>query len=175
MKHELGIDEAGRGPVLGPLVMAGVLVPEDGKKWLQTWGVADSKQFGSGSKGKQRRAELARRIIDRFCCEVMVLEPQIIDIYVRQKKLNNLEQETALQIIQKLPAEVVVLDGFNLFKPITNATIQAYNQADRDFLSVAAASIVAKAERDRLFEGLCQGFLAEYGEINGEGTPTRRH
>jgi ribonuclease HII len=53
---ELGIDEAGRGPVLGPMVLAGVLVHPKEVKTLKMWGVADSKKFGSHAKGKKARA-----------------------------------------------------------------------------------------------------------------------
>ncbi len=174
MNHELGIDEAGRGPILGPLVMAGVLVPDDKKDILVDWGVADSKQFGSGKKGKQLREKLAQKIKENFQHEIFVLSPQTVDLYVEKHSLNKLEQETALKIIQKLPADVVILDGKNLFKPIENKNVQAYNKADQKYLSVSAASILAKAERDKQFDMICLDYADEFGEIKGGGYANKK-
>ncbi|MBU3916358.1 hypothetical protein KKA14_12560 [bacterium] len=174
MNYELGIDEAGRGPILGPLVMAGVLVPDDKKEVLLDWGVADSKQFGSGVKGKQQREKLAQKIKENFQHEIFVLSSQKVDNYVEKHSLNNLEQETALRIIQRLPADTVILDGKNLFKPIVNEKIKAYNKADQKYLCVSAASILAKAERDRLFDTICLDYIEDFGEIKGGGYANKK-
>lgn len=169
MKYELGIDEAGRGPVLGPMVLAGVLVPEDGFDTLIEWGVKDSKGFGSSPRGQQRRADLARRIMDGFQCRVVVLSTGTIDAYVREHSLNVLEQQTAREIIAELPADSVILDGQNLFNPLTGPTIKAENKADDRYLSVAAASILAKWKRDLVFGQLCREFEDLFGSIRGGG------
>ncbi len=174
MNCELGIDEAGRGPILGPLVMAGVLVPDDKKEVLIEWGIADSKQFGSGKKGKLLREKLAQKIKESFQHEIWVLSSQKVDSYVERHSLNKLEQETALKIIQKLPADMVILDGENLFKPIVNEKIQAHNKADQKYLSVSAASILAKVERDRLFEIICLDYAEDFGEIKGGGYANKK-
>jgi ribonuclease HII len=166
---ELGIDEAGRGSILGPLVMAGVLVEESAQKKLIDWGVGDSKSFGSQKKGKLRRKELAQKIVSDFPHEIIVILPQKIDHYVRNLSLNILEQQTALKIIGNLPADRVMLDGETLFAPILNHYVQAENKADQNYISVAAASILAKNQRDILFEALCRQFETEFGEIKGGG------
>ena len=166
---ELGIDEAGRGPVLGPMVMAGVLISEEEKGLLQSWGISDSKTFGSSAKGKEKRAELAQKIISTFPHEIIVLSHNLIDSYVREQSLNVLEQHTAQNIMQKLKADRVVLDGKNLFSPLVSENVLALNKADQSHLSVGAASIVAKHERDRIFTNLCQKFSDSYGEIRGGG------
>lgn len=166
---ELGIDEAGRGPVLGPLVLAGVLVPHDKFKELTALGINDSKTFGSGKKAQKVRASLAESIKKRFAWAIEVLTPAIIDEYVVNSSLNYLEQVTAKKIMDRLKADLVVLDGATLFKPLVSEGIIARNKADKTFPSVSAASILAKAERDRLFAKSCEAFLATFGEVKGGG------
>jgi len=168
-KTELGIDEAGRGPVLGPMVLAGVLVPESGIELLNDWGIRDSKVFGSSKRGQQQRELLAQRIMSRFAHRIVVLEPETIDRYVEQGALNRLEQETARGITRELPADRVVLDGHNLFKPLTGPGVMAVNKADVTYPSVAAASILAKSRRDMLFSGLCLPFAERFGLVSGGG------
>ncbi|MCG8339240.1 MAG: hypothetical protein MJE63_32435 [Proteobacteria bacterium] len=171
---ELGIDEAGRGPVLGPMIMAGVVVPANDEQILHEWGVADSKTFGSSKKARGKREKLAKKIKDRFPHQVTIIPSDTIDHYVRNSSLNRLEQETALNIISSLKSDRVVLDGKNLFAPIENDKIKAYNKADKDYISVAAASILAKAERDRQIFELCKPFIDEYGEIGGGGYANKK-
>lgn len=166
---ELGIDEAGRGSVLGPLVMAGILIPENRADCLKEWGVADSKSFGSEKKGKQRRAELADKLAENFQHEIVTISPQKVDYYVTVHSLNHLEQITASAIIRNLPAEKTILDGATLFAKLTNGKVQAINKADQQFSSVAAASILAKSARDKIFDQLCQRYRMDYGVIRGGG------
>jgi len=168
-RTELGIDEAGRGPVLGPMVMAGVRVSNSERLLLEKWGVKDSKLFGSNAKGQAGREVLAGRIMAAFSYELIVLSPEKIDEHVREHALNRLEQNTAREIISALPADKVVLDGATLFKPLISATVHAVNKADRSHFSVAAASIIAKWKRDALFKQLCQPFVELFGEIRGGG------
>ncbi|NQU65625.1 MAG: hypothetical protein HQ517_15265 [SAR324 cluster bacterium] len=169
MTTELGIDEAGRGPVLGPMVMAGVRVSPIDFPQLERWGVKDSKRFGSSQKGQMRRKELAECIMSHFSYKLIILPPETIDQYVRGHALNRLEQETARKIIAMIPADLVVLDGEFLFKPLRNSFVHAMNKADQSHLSVAAASILAKWKRDVLFKQLCEPFAEEFGDIRGGG------
>lgn len=171
---ELGIDEAGRGPVLGPMVLAGVVVPVNDKQILYEWGVADSKTFGSSNKAKEKREKLAEKIKNCFPHCVTTIPSDTIDHYVRNSSLNRLEQETALKIISSLKSDRVVLDGKNLFAPIENDKIKAFNKADADYISVAAASILAKTERDKQIFELCKPFVDEYGEIGGGGYANKK-
>jgi ribonuclease HII len=173
-RTELGIDEAGRGPVLGPMVMAGVVIPEEKGKLLTEWGIADSKTYGSGKSGKAARSKLARLIIDHFDHKIVLLSSQTVDQFVRNSSLNRLEQEAAQSIIDELKADFVVMDGKNLFSPLISENKIAVDKADSDYLSVAAASIIAKDERDRRFLNLCKPFLEEYGEIAGGGYANKK-
>ena len=92
-----------------------------------------------------------------------------IDYYVRYLSLNILEQQTALRIISQLSADKVILDGKTLFAPILNRYVQAVNKADQSYVSVAAASILAKDKRDQLFETLCERYNSDFGEVKGGG------
>lgn len=172
---ELGIDEAGRGPVLGPMVMAGVALTEEHTQLIYKWEnelglkIQDSKLFGSSKKAKQNREMISQKIQCAFPHKICVLAAQTIDHYVESKSLNILEQEVAAEIIQALPADQVILDGENLFRPLVTEHIKAFNKADADYLSVSAASIIAKATRDKLFEEACTPFQESYGEIKGGG------
>lgn len=168
-RTELGIDEAGRGPVLGPMVLAGVRASQRDLSLLEEWGVKDSKLFGSSVRGQVRRNELADRIMAACSYELVILTPETIDEHVREHALNRLEQNTARGIISALPADKVVLDGATLFKPLINSSVHAVNKADRSHVSVAAASILAKWKRDALFKQLCQPFIKSFGEIRGGG------
>ncbi len=170
---ELGIDEAGRGPVLGPMILAGVVVPKGKAALLASWGVADSKKFGSRRKGRDRRSLLADKIRRNFAHLVVSISSTTVDRYVRSGSLNVLEQETALRIIDTLPADTVFLDGRNLFGPIAGRGVHAIDGADRSHPCVAAASILAKQVRDEEFERLCAVYKDEYGDVGGRGYPNR--
>lgn len=174
MISELGIDEAGRGPILGPLVMAGVVIPEKANTLLSAWGVTDSKKFGSSKNGQSRRREIAEKIKRTFEHRVIVLSSRQVDDYVCERKLNILEQITARTIIAELKADRVVLDGEKLFSVLSAGNVIAVDKADQKYLSVAAASVLAKAERDRLFEELCIEFKHTFGEVRGGGYANKK-
>jgi len=166
---ELGIDEAGRGSILGPLVLAGVVVCEKDITFLQDLGVMDSKQFGSSKSGKLKRKGIALEIKQKLPHKIITISSHEVDRYVEKGGLNVLEQQVALEIIQHLSSDRVVLDGKNLFGPITKQNIIAENKADLKYISVGAASILAKDSRDQQFEEICRPFNQEFGEIRGGG------
>ncbi|MGK0289494.1 MAG: ribonuclease HII [bacterium] len=172
-KTVLGIDEAGRGPVLGPMVLAGVVVPTDQEFLLEEWGVTDSKVFGSQAKGKRIRKELSEKIRAHFKFSIYSISAQEIDQRLEKRNLNQIEQDTAQAIINDLTADEVVLDGCRIFQPltVTNSNVRAEKEADLNYLSVGAASILAKVVRDETFEILCEPFCQEFGEIKGGGYP----
>ena len=116
----LGIDEAGRGPVLGPMVMAGVCVRTRSAAALTRAGVVDSKAFGVGPDAHARRTELAARV--RAVAEsvvVRVVDVATIDRRVRLHELNVLEREQATEIIEgSAPARRIVADSARMFGPL---------------------------------------------------------
>ncbi len=166
----LGIDEAGRGPVLGPMVLTGIVIAEKDIPLLREYGVTDSKQF-TGKKAEAHRNEIAKKLESRFPFVTQIISSQEIDENAKQKKtLNQLEQSVAVQIMQHLQWDKAILDGATLFKPLCSEKVQAYNKADQTCMAVAAASIIAKNTRDQYMTNL---FLHEeiqaYGEVRGKG------
>lgn len=146
----LGIDEAGRGPVLGPLVVCGYLVDSSRSGELKASGVKDSKQLTPGQR--QVLAPSLRRLCDSFFFEV--IEPDEID----SRNLNHLEISAMQRIIKAASPDKVIIDS-----PERNITafgkkvqhglgvspeIVCRNFADSLFPEVSAASVLAKLERD---------------------------
>src|SRR5881394_1576127 len=100
----LGLDEAGRGPILGPMVMACVALRPRRAAALTRAGVMDSKRFGAGEEAHAARSELLPRILEAAghfaLCVVDVNE---IDRRTRHGELNRLEQERARRFVAQAP------------------------------------------------------------------------
>jgi ribonuclease HII len=151
-----GIDEAGRGSVIGPLVIAGISFNPTGVESLRNQGITDSK-----SLTMQKREALYTKILDSaisvFVCKIT---PLTIDKYVNHKKLNVLESRFMSIIADNLDADKIIIDACDVnpdrFKQtikrnLTNESVKIYcfHKADVDNLIVSAASIIAKVTRDR--------------------------
>lgn len=169
----LGIDEAGRGPVIGPLVLGAVWIRRRHQQTLLEIGVQDSKAFGSTNQARVRRRQLASQIrgLAVHVC-VLTVDAGEVDRRVRLGELNLLERELAVTAIQSGPqAKRIIADGERLFGELTTTypQLKAKNRADRDCPAVAAASIVAKDERDARFEAIMRSFGEEFGQVKGGG------
>ena len=152
-----GVDEAGKGPVIGPLVVAAVKV--DNAKDIENLGFKDSKQLAP-----RRRKELAELIKNKFHYAVEIIEPEIVDEYRRQNKLNLLNREAFERLISKLNPKVAYVDaadvnedrfGNEIKKGLTNQNdtdIISMHKADAKIPVVAAASIIAKETREKEIE-----------------------
>ncbi len=155
MKTVLGIDEAGRGPVIGPLVMCGYLVKEDRIGELRELGVKDSKLLTP--KKRESLVPKLKKIAEDII--VLQLPSQEIDKLRTVTNLNKLEIERMRQMIEMLCPGKAVIDApeantkkfsekilFKLkhkgFELITE------NFADKRYPEVGAASIIAKVHRD---------------------------
>lgn len=170
----VGIDEAGRGPAMGPLVLCGVGVPRDRLRTIEALGLKDSKAYGSGPAALARRAELAEQIAALATVRIEVAEAAEVDCWTAQGGLNRLEQRMATRVIERLgEAEELIADGARLFAPLRAAYphLRALDGADAEHPIVAAASIVAKAERDRRLAALLAPHEPEFGPIRGGGYP----
>lgn len=172
-----GVDEAGRGSVLGPLVIAGVSIPCDYLSELQKLGVKDSKLLSA-----RKRSSLYEEIV-RLSSSVrfVSIEPGEIDQYVwygtRRRKLNYLEAVHMARVIRLIEAADVFVDApdtnvikfeeelSGMLEPCPHIT--ARHRADRDYVVVSAASIIAKVERDRAVERL----RGDHGDF-GSGYPS---
>ena len=154
-----GVDEAGRGSVLGPLVVAGVSVEEKDSKKLSEIGVKDSKLLSP-----QKRETLAKQIRELAQnCFVVHLQPAEIDRVVetgkRLHKLNRFEAQAMARVITILNPEVVYVDasdvlaarfGEHIAENLDfNPKIVSEHKADATYPIVSAASIIAKVERDK--------------------------
>ncbi len=151
-----GVDEAGRGPVIGPMVIAGVVLGARAAKELRKRGVKDSKLLPPAER--ERLEPLIKEMAEAYA--IKVVEPRRIDEVVSRKGLNLLEAEVMADIVRELGPSLVIVDapGRNTskFKEAMRSRlgglsvrIRAENRADRRFVHVAAASILAKVERDR--------------------------
>ncbi|MDZ4288113.1 MAG: ribonuclease HII [Prosthecobacter sp.] len=158
-----GIDEAGRGPMAGPVCVAGVVLPEKFRHRVLT----DSKLLVE----KQREsiyAELTENPRIRWHCEV--IEVEVIDrINILQATWLGMRQ-CALALDPK--PDAVLIDGL----PVRDFPVHhvAIVQGDSISYSIAAASIIAKVTRDRLMRTLAQQF-PQYGFENHKGYCTREH
>ena len=148
-----GEDEAGKGPVLGPLVVAAVAV--DNAKDIQDLGIKDSKQLTP-----EKRKELANLIKNKFSFAIEIIEAERVDEYRRQNKLNDLNREAFEKLISKLDPNVAYVDaadvnehrfGKQIKEKLTNerdTDVISMHKADAKIEVVAAASIIAKETRE---------------------------
>lgn len=175
MNRVWGADEAGRGPILGPMAIAVVGVDRKATRALRRLGVADSKSFGSGEDAVAQRRELAIRIREIVpVCGVRLVEVDVIDRYTFQGKLNALERLVVGQLLAELAAAreaTVICDGHRLFAPLRARfpRLRAVNDGESAHPSVAAASILAKDERDAAFSRIAARYEPEFGPIRGGG------
>ena len=172
-----GVDDAGRGPIIGPLVVAGVLLDEKDLPKLMDLGVRDSKRLSP-----DRREELAAEIKHlALKCHVEMLPPAEIDRVVetgkKLHKLNRLEAQTMAKVITSLRPDVTYVDASDVFADrfkqhiAENLTFKVQiiseHKADAKYPIVSAASIIAKVERD----GALSALQERYGNM-GCGYPT---
>lgn len=169
----LGVDEAGRGPALGPLVLAVVGLSPRASARLTRAGLTDSKAFGSGEDAHACRTELAllvREVADYVGYEIF--EVETIDAYVGRGALNVLEREGAERLLRAAPpARRIIADGQTLFSPmrVVFPGLEARDKAESVHAAVAAASVIAKVERDNLVACIAARYLAEFGPLRGGG------
>ena len=174
-----GLDESGRGCLLGPLVVAGVSMSSGNVRKLRPLGVRDSKLLSP-----KKRESLYREIL-KLAEEVSwsAIPPEEIDEVVtngvRLRKLNYLEAVHFAKVIDRLGAEKVTVDASDVIPSrfrddirsnmAARCRVVSRHKADRNFPVVSAASIVAKVERDRAVEALRR----EHGDF-GSGYPSDR-
>ncbi len=170
----LGADEAGRGPVIGPLVMCGVVVEDKDLAKLADIGVKDSKLLTE--RKREALFEPIKNIVKKY--KLIIIEPQEIDDAVNSTSLNLnfLEAIKTALILNELKPDKAIVDC-----PSNN--ISAYKEYLQNLLTVkmdltlehnaekhlqvAAASILAKVTRDRIIEEMKK----KYGDM-GSGYPS---
>jgi len=174
MTDTAGVDDAGRGPIIGPLVIGGVVVSRDRVNDLVSMGVKDSKLLTPNT-----RVQLAPRIrVLATRVSLREIQPKEIDDVVlhgrKLRRLNFLEARIMAEVINELHPSEVYVDAsdvneerygddirsflMNSFKSIK---IVSEHHADRRYPAVSAASIIAKVHRDKVIERLHE----EYGDF----------
>ena len=162
---KIGVDEAGRGPVIGPLVVcafAATSIPQ-----LQELGVKDSKDLSA-----KKRDEIFEELT-KMPHKVVVCPPARID---DSPNLNELEVQLFAEALKVMPEGEIMLDACDVdaarfarnVSAISGRDCMAEHKADENYPEVGAASIIAKVTRDRIIEDLSQ----EIGIDLGSGYPS---
>ncbi|MGQ2118641.1 ribonuclease HII [Ornithobacterium rhinotracheale] len=162
-KLEVGCDEAGRGCLAGPVVAGAVILPPDFENLV----LNDSKQLS-----KKKRNQL-REIIEReaLAWAVAFVSPQEID-EINILNASILAMHRAIDKLSLKP-EFIAVDG-NKFKNYQELPHQCCIKGDANYMSIAAASILAKTHRDEYMEKLAQLF-PEFNWDKNMGYPTKAH
>lgn len=173
----LGIDDAGRGPVIGPMVLAGCLLEEETERELKKLGVKDSKQL------TQKRREFLEKIIKEKAKAFEVLIFNADEIDSREgggMNLNDLEAVACAKIIDKINGKgygklKVIIDCPSVsiakwedylktkIKDLSTLEIHCEHKADQNHVSVSAASVLAKCVREREMGKLKEKYGFEIG------------
>ncbi len=173
----IGVDDAGRGCVIGPLVICGVSVEEGLVDELVGMGIRDSKALTR--ERRERLYDLIMSLGIRY--EVVKIPPRKIDVYVKRRKkhekLNKLEAINMAEVINRLEGDTAIIDAcdanISVFYDQVHRRLKrevrlvVAHKADRLYPVVSAASIVAKVERDREIDALRR----RYGDF-GSGYPS---
>ena len=156
-----GVDEVGRGPLVGPVVAAAVILPKN----YELLGLTDSKKLSE----KKRDAFYEILQTDAIAIGVGVISAKIID-EVNIYEASKLAMKEALSNL-KIKPEHVLIDAMPLDLDIDSTSII---HGDALSLSIAAASVIAKVTRDKMMYDLDK-IYPEYGFAKHKGYPTKQH
>lgn len=166
-----GVDEAGRGSVMGPLVVGAVYAEDDVP--LKELGVRDSKKLSP-----KVRERMFDEIISRSAdYSVIIISAADIDIKRERISLNEIEADMFVEAVTKIPVSRVYADcpdvneySFSNAMSVRmgNTNVIARHKADDTYPIVSAASIIAKVTRDRMIADISE----EFGESIGSGYPS---
>lgn len=160
---EAGCDEAGRGCLAGSVFAAAVILPPDYENEL----LNDSKKL-TDRKRKQLREIIEHDAVD---WAVGIVEPGEID-EINILNASILAMHRALDQLKERP-EAVIVDG-NRFKPYCDLPYTTIVKGDGKYLSIAAASILAKTYRDDYMDRLAEDY-PQYDWKSNKGYPTKKH
>lgn len=162
IKNIGGVDEVGRGPLIGPVVAACAVLPEG----FELKGLTDSKKLS-----EKKRDEYYSYLIEHSIYGIGVVSPEEIDeinIYAASKKAMMI----AIKEVQnQINLEHVLVDAMPLELDIPSTSII---KGDSKSISIAAASVIAKVTRDRMMYELDEKY-PEYGFGKHKGYPTKAH
>ena len=170
-----GVDEAGKGPVLGPLVVAGVCFSDEG--FINNLGVKDSK------KHTPRKRQLFEKVIKQHAAsyEILIIPASDIDDMRKVMTMNEIEVFAFTKVIKKLKPDLCYVDaadvnenrfGESIGKHLSKKTeIISKHKADDLFPIVSAASILAKTRRDAEMEKIAETLEKRINRPLGSGYP----
>ncbi|MFZ4106639.1 ribonuclease HII [Flavobacterium sp.] len=162
-EFECGTDEAGRGCLAGPVTAAAVLLPENFNIEL----LNDSKQLSEKTRDKLR--PLIEDLAISF--SVTHLEPLIIDgINILNASIQAMQES----IIKLDPTPLYIIVDGNRFKPINEIPYRTIIKGDSKYMSIAAASVLAKTYRDEYMNKIHEEFPM-YNWKQNKGYPTKEH
>ncbi len=184
----LGIDDAGRGPVIGPMVLAGCLLTKDAEKELKKAGVKDSKQLTN--KRREFLSKIIKEKAETF--EIVLSNPVEIDDSLNNgTNLNKLEAKMTGEIINRINKGykkiIVIVDCPSVslekwkdilryyIKDLSTLEISCEHKADKNHVSVSAASILAKCVREKEMAKLKEKFGDEIGSGYTSDPLTQRY
>ncbi|KFM19623.1 Ribonuclease HII protein [Marine Group I thaumarchaeote SCGC AAA799-P11] len=154
-----GVDDAGRGSMLGPLVISGISIDKRKLRKLSSLGVKDSKKLSP--KNRELLYKKIIKLVDDYY--ITKIPPRSIDASVKRHGLNELEAKYMAKVVSKLNPDTSYVDscdvnpkrfGKEISKLSDNHKIKSYHHADSRFVIVSAASILAKVTRDRAIKKL---------------------
>ncbi|MES2484797.1 MAG: ribonuclease HII [Bacteroidota bacterium] len=163
LQYETGTDEAGRGCLAGPVTAAAVILPDDFEMVL----LNDSKQLSEKMRMKLRPLIKEKAL----CYHVVHIQPEIID----EINILNASIRAMQDCIKQLTPQPhhIIVDG-NRFKPVANIPHTCVIKGDSKFLSIAAASVLAKTYRDDYMDRLHEEYPM-YNWKKNKGYPTLEH
>ncbi|AGK61070.1 RNase HII [Archaeoglobus sulfaticallidus PM70-1] len=153
-----GIDEAGKGPVIGPMVVCCYAIDKDRLNELERLGVKDSKKLT-----KKRREKIAEELKSIGSYRVLKFEPQQLDELMEEKTINEILYDACEKLIRKVKPDMVFVDSFDVMSSrlenrlgntFKSCKVRCEHKADDKYPVVASASIIAKVERDKKIEKL---------------------
>ncbi len=160
-KRVAGIDEAGRGPLAGPVVAASVILPTD----VSILGINDSKKLT-----QKRREDLYGWILGYAVVGVKVINHETID----EINILNATKKAMVGAVEDMPGQpdYLLIDG--TIALLTKIDQEYVIKGDEKSMSIAAASIIAKVTRDYIMEDL-HNIFPMYGWDTNKGYGTRKH
>jgi len=172
-----GIDEAGKGSVIGPMVVAGISCRKDFIRDLKEYGIRDSKKLTPG-----RRRELYSYICERAFSTVRIFDAKEIDSMRKERTINEILFSGFEEIAEELGCSTIYVDSPDVDRKRFGEKLEqkcgkrifSLHKADEMITVVMAASIVAKVERDSRIDSIKRAYGIDFGSGYPSDPKTRK-
>ena len=162
IKYVAGVDEAGRGPLAGPLVVASVILPQD----IFISGLNDSKQLSASKRDK---------LYGEVCAKAISISVNIVGTYdIDRLNIYEATKESMVKVLENLEPypEAALIDAMPI--SLDNVKVESLIHGDARSATIAAASIIAKVTRDRIMIDLDKEY-PQYGFAGHKGYGSQSH